>query len=248
MHHTCAYTAAVAATAETDLAALTDTSLTIQNGHFLPQRPVQLVYWGAAGGLLTKVRLSTPTLVVITTPFLRDISVAQNFGSPMHFDELRQYPLTLTQLEEITAFVTQSAVTSTQNYVILGLMIQDSPAPAGQCYTIRGTATATLTANAWTNVSTITWQNTLPTGVYSVIGATFESANCVAGRLILENWPWRPGGLGIVGVGNLTNPLFRHGRLGDWGRFHSYVMPQVEMLSGVADTTEEITLDIVKVA
>lgn len=247
MHHTSANFGTVAQTAEIDLPAITDSFFTIQNGHFLPQRVMSIIYAAAMGTLLTRCRISTPTLNVITSPYIRDVSPALNVGNPQIFANYSQDPLQVNPLEEVVVFQVDSAATSESNAAILGWLIQQSPQPAGNVYTIRGTAVGTLVAGAWTNVGTITWQNQLPTGIYAVVGAVFQSATGIAGRLLLENTPYRPGGLAITSITGRTDMLFRMGGLGTWGTFHNYAMPQVEMLGSAGDTAEEIYLDLVKI-
>lgn len=247
MHHTSLNFGTVAQTTELDLPAVTDSYFTIQNGHFLPQRAMSILFAAAMGTLLTRCRISTPTLNVITSPYIRDISPALNVGNPQIFANYSQDPLAVNPLEEVAIFQVDSAVTSESNAAVLGWNIQTMPQPAGNVYTIRGTAVGTLVAGVWTNVGTITWQNQLPTGLYAVVGAIFQSATAIAGRLILENTAYRPGGLGIITITNRTDPLFRMGGLGVWGQFHNYAMPQVEMAASAGDTAEEIYLDLVKV-
>lgn len=247
MHHTCAYGATVASAAETDIAALTDGPLVIQNGHFLPQRPTDICYAAFCALLGTYARISTPTLAVITTPYFRDISLAVDFGNPQILADYSQDMLHLEALEEVVLFAKNSAATSGLSLGILGLMIQNIPQPAGRVYTIRGTAVATLTINAWTQLGTITWQNQLPTGIYAVVGAEAFSAGGKAFRLTFENQVWRPGGLAMLLETNRTHPLFRMGNLGTWGQFHNYAMPTFEMISASADTAEVVYMDIVRI-
>lgn len=248
MHHTCAYTATVAATAETDIAALTDGVLVIQNGHFLPQRPTDICYAAFCALLGTYARLSTPTLSVVTSPYIRDISLAVDFGNPQILDDYSSDMLHLEALEEVTLFAKNSAATSGLSLCVLGLMIQQMPQPAGRVYTIRGTAAATLVINAWTQLGTITWQNQLPTGMFAVVGAEAFSAGGKAFRLTFENQVWRPGGLAMILETNRTHSLFRLGNLGTWGQFHNYAMPTFEMISASADTAETVYMDIVRLS
>jgi hypothetical protein len=119
--------------------------------------------------------------------------------------------------------------------------------PPGNVYTIRGTGVATLGATAWTNINPITWQNTLPNGLYAVVGGAFQSATCLAGRVIFENTPYRPGAVGQQLITDWTNDIFRNGGLGVWGQFHNYAMPQVEFLASAADTAQTVFLDLVKI-
>jgi hypothetical protein len=247
MHHLAMYTAAVAATAETDLTAASDGILAIQNNHFLPQRPFQLWFVAAASALLTRARVVTPSARQITTPFIRPISVATNWGMPQRIDTMEEGPLELKQGEEISALVTNSAATSGQNYVAMGLGIGTRTMPAGQIFTLRGTSTSTATANAWTTIS-VTWQDVLPVGTYAVVGGEFFSSGQVAGRLIFEGQSYRPGALGITSLGNSADNIFRNGGLGEWGRFTNYAAPNVEVFCSSADTSHDVYLDIVKVA
>lgn len=247
MHHTCAYGATVASAAETDIAALADQVLVIQNGHFLPQRPMNILYAAYCALLVTYARLSSPTLALITPPYIRDVSLAVDFGNPQIVSDYTQDPLALAPLEELTLTAKNSAATSGLSLGILGLEWERRPQPAGQVLTIRGTAAATLVINAWTQLGTITWQNQLPTGVYAIVGAEAFSAGGKAFRITCENQIPRPGGLATLLETNRTSPLFRMGALGEWGRFRNYAMPTFEMISASADTAEVVYMDLVKV-
>jgi len=246
MHHTALYTASVASTAETDLAAAPDGILSIQNGHFLPQRNFQLWYAGAAGGILSRARVVTPSARQITTPFIRPVSVGADFGMPQRVDVMEAGPLDLKQGEEIAVFVTNTAVAATRTNAVLGLGIGAKTPVAGQQFTLRGTSTTAATAAAWSLLS-VTWQDVLPQGVYAVTGAEFVSATQICGRLIFEGSPWRPGAPGITGVGNAADPLFRYGGLGMWGQFTNYAYPNVEVACVAADASHEVYLDLVKI-
>lgn len=249
MHHICAFdaTSTPGANVEVDVTALNDSALTISNGHFLPQRVTEVCFWGGCSTTMTKARLNTPTLAVITTPFLRDFNVGTSMGVPMRFADTSQDRIKLAQTEEIQWLHTATSAGAEIKRGLLGLMIQDVPSPAGSMFTIRGTAVGPLVAEVWTNIGTISFTNPLPTGQYAIVGMTAFSAGMIACRLILENWPWRPGCFGIQSLGNMTDRLFRNGNLGTWGTFHNTAMPIIEALAISADAVIEITLDIVKI-
>jgi hypothetical protein len=191
MHHTCAFGATVASAVETDIAALADGAMVIQNGHFLPQRPTDICYAAFCALLGVTARLSTPTLANVTTPYIRDISLAVDFGNPQILADYSADMLHLEGLEELSLLAKNSAATSGLSLGILGLMIQAIPQPAGRIYTLRGTGVGALVINAWTNAGTLTWQNQLPTGKYAVVGAEAFSAGGKAFRLIFENQVWK---------------------------------------------------------
>ena len=247
MHHTCAYGQSVASTAETDIAALSDGVLVIQNSHFLPQRPTSVLYAAFCALLGVRARLSSPTLSLITSPYIRDISLAVDFGNPQILSDYTNDPLKLAPLEELQLLAANSAATAGQSLGVIGLDWGQVPQPAGNVLTIRGTAAATLVANAWTQLGTITWQNTIPTGQYACVGAEAFSAGGKAFRITFENQVPRPGGLATLLETNRTHPIFRMGNLGTWGTFHNYAMPTFEMISASADTAEVVYMDIVKI-
>jgi hypothetical protein len=214
--------------------------------HFLPQRDVPLVYIGAASVNLQRARFSSPTIALVTTPFIRPINQALNFGVPQRLWDLTEQPLTLRGLEEITMLVTQTGGAAQQVVAVAGLMWQQIPAPPGNIWTLRGTSVGPAVINVWTQIA-VTWFNALPTGTYAVVGMEAFSATNIASRLILENQVPRPGVLGITALANFPNQIFRgssYSDLGVWGQFHNYNMPLVEVLCTAADASFEIYLDV----
>jgi hypothetical protein len=247
MHHTCAYNATVASAAETDITALADGVLVIQNNHFLLSRPMRLLYAAYCALLIVRARISQPSLDITTSPFIRDIALAVDFGNPPILADYHSDPLVLAALEEVRILGTNSAITSGVSLAVLGLEWQSVPAPAGQVLTIRGTGAGTLAINAWTNIGTITWQNAPQAGQFAVVGGSAFSAGAKAFRFIFPDQVPRPGGLGMILETNRTHPIFRMGELGTWGTFRNYAFPAVEMISASADVAEVVYMDIVKI-
>lgn len=250
MHHTIAWSnTSVSNTAEVDLTPVTDAVIPQSaSAHFLPQFDTPLVYIGAASVNLQRARLSTPTLNLVTTPFIRPINQALTFGMPQRVWDLSTSPLTLKGLEEVTLLVTQTGGAAQQVVASAGLMYQNIPAPVGNQWCLRGTSSTTTVANAWTQI-TMTWNNSLPTGTFGIVGMQASSTTMIAARLICENQVPRPGVMGLQGLGNDTHELFRGGgaeNLGLWGKFHNYNMPLVEVLCTAADASFEIYLDVVR--
>lgn len=248
MHHVAAYSQSfTGAGAEFELLAIVDNFFTIQNNHFLPQRDTQVLFAAAMGATITRARLNTPTLGVTTSPHIMPISPLLSASSPQKIRWYDPTELKLSKLEELQVFATHSAAGAEQNVCVLGFDMGQLAEPPGGVFTIRGTSTVTLVANSWTNINPIVWQNTLPNGLYNVIGGVFVSASCIAGRVIFENTPYRPGAVGQLLITDWTNDIFRNGGLGVWGQFHNYAMPQIELLASAADTAETVFLDLVKV-
>jgi hypothetical protein len=102
---------------------------------------------------------------------------------------------------------------------------------------IRATATPTKIANAWSGPSTITLEQSLRGGVYSIIGADCFAAGCIAFRCIFPRQKLysgrklRPGNLCQNALGDFP-PLQGQNQArywGEWGRFHTFELPQFEV-------------------
>ena len=122
------------------------------------------------------------------------------------------------------------------------------PTPvSGDVITVRTTNTSTLTARAWTQVS-LTFADSLQVGRYQVVGMRAHSASLVAARLVFKPGTWRPGCPGVDSQATMDYSLFRMGRLGVWGEFHSTQPPDVECLADAADSALTVDLDLIRVS
>lgn len=247
VHHTIAWRLSSADATATDLTPVPDTIMAIQNGHFMPQKDmfIQAAYAGAAS--INRARFISPTFRQITTPWIRPVNAAIVPTDEANFANYLANPLRIRGLEELQLEGTQ---TSGGAAVIVGVACVSSgpltPTPAGDIFTMRGTGTTTVTAGAWSLV-TVTWQDTLPTGLYAVVGCNFIGTTCIAGRLVFEEQWERAGGLGQSLATGAGPRWFDKGGLGIWGRFNANRMPSVEFLCNAADTAQEIYLDFIRI-
>lgn len=249
-HHVVAYNATAfnpGANVEGEIQAITDNQMTIQNSHIIPQRDTAILAAVAMGATITRGRLQTPKLLIPTTFNITPLSGVLGAGAIQRVCDIRDMPLMLRGLEELQVFITHTAAVAEQDACTLYLDQGQVPAPPGDMRTIRGTAAGPAVANSWTNIGTITWQNTLPTGLYSIVGGFAQSATGLAWRCILENQFWRPGAPAMQALTDLTDDAFRFGGLGQWGTFHNTAMPQIEFLSTAADAAFVVALDIIKI-
>lgn len=247
MHHTLGWRLSLADATETDMTPVVDGIWTIQNGHFLPAIDWFLLsaYFGAAGP--NRARFVTPTMRQITTPFIRPINTDIVPGNLPSVADYRDNPFRLRALEEIQLLGTQTTGGAAVAVGIATVARQGlTPMPSGDIYTMRGTGATTAVAGAWTQVA-VTWQDTLPQGIFAVVGANFIGTTALAGRFILEDQVDRPGAIGTSAADLNVSPIFLKGGLGIWGRFNSNRMPNVEFLCNAADTAQEIYMDIVRV-
>lgn len=126
----------------------------------------------------------------------------------------------------------------------------------GQLTVAHATATTTLTANAWSQVTPV-FDTPLPAGLYSLVGCRAQSATCLAFRLAPVNQPlWRPGGVGTQSADQLDGPNQRYinpvtGAVsvwGEWLRFYQNVSPYVQFWATSADTKEDMWFDLIKIS
>jgi len=241
------FSATQAAVVDTDMPAVTDVFVTVQNTHFLFQTP-RFLYWAAhlsASALRSK--LNAADLRTVTNPYIRSVNATLLPGSNPNWADYSSNPLKLSALEEIAALVTDSAAA---HHAYILAQTDPSPTiqqmPAGNIYTLRGTSTTAAVVGAWTQ-QVVTWQDTLPGGNFVCVGLTAFSANMVACRLVFPGQVERPGVLG--GATPIQQDMFagKKGMQGVLGRFASTFLPIPEVLCDVADVSQEFYLDIVRV-
>lgn len=245
--HLLAYEESIDNTANFDLDAITDDIITRQNDHFFPSMDLHLLWAAAMSATLNRCRIQSPELRQITPPFIRPIIAA---AIPADNDEPADYsqnPFRLPRLEEIAMEATSDVgMGSEQALGFLGVSAGQSPAPAGNVFTMRGTSTTTSVALAWTTLTT-TWADTLPDGRYAVVGLYVTGATNAAARIIFDEQTWRPGSLSVAAVGSRISKLFRKGRLGTWGHFNSWAMPEIQVLNTAAVAVFTVYMDFVRV-
>jgi hypothetical protein len=245
--HVSAYSANTFGVTSFDSAALTDGIMTISNGHFLPNTPMQL-YGGWFGGAnLTRVVLQTPKTRQVVPPVLLPIQASLLPPDRPHFFDRRRQPLTLNAVEEVQILMNIGGAANAFNYGILFWGPSMEAAPSGDIYTLHGVSTTPVTANAWSQVQ-VTWDQNLPAGTYAVVGSQVQSTNAIAHRFTFKDQVWRPGFLSVTSVTNITEGSYYSGGWGLLGKFNTYTMPIIEVLANAADAAHDICLNIVRTA
>jgi hypothetical protein len=247
MFHLCATLRSSDATVNLDQTPVSDNIMLIQNSHFVPQQDMLLLFAYHEGVTQLRARITSPTIRQYTPTFIRPINAAllpATLTRPMN---LIRSPLRLKALEEFAIESTNSAAGPNVATTLLGLSPGPvTPAPQGDIYTMRGTGTTTVTAQAWSQCA-ITWADTLPAGRYAVVGLNAFGTTCQAARLIFNEQPWRPGCVGGANDTIIQDEMFRNGNLGVWGMFNAWAMPNVEFLCNAADTAQTVYMDCMRV-
>lgn len=248
MHHTCAYGASIADATLADVAAIPDAILAIQNGHFFPTRDYSLVYAFAAGAsVINRARLVSPSMRQLTSPYIRPLNTGLTVASPQEAADYRSNPFRIRASEELAFEVMQTTGGAAVVLGVLGLQTQFTPPPIGDIFTMRGSSTTAAVARTWTQIA-MTWADSLPNGVYNIVGGRAISATGIASRLSLENQVERPGSISLATAAGTENDMFIRGGLGSWGKFTNQRMPIVEVFCNSTDAAHEYYLDFIRVA
>lgn len=245
MLHLAANMVAIANVANTDIPALNDDILRRQNSHHIPNVDCRLLAAYASAVTLTRVRLNNPKTRQITPSYLAPIGTALLPASRPPITDWRVRPFTLRAQEEIIWEGTDSAAGPNDAYVISWLDFGVRPAPQGEIYGLRGTSTTAGVASTWTTL-TMAWENTLPAGVYSVIGGQIISATAVAFQCIFQDQYYRPGGLGQAAAGTTPWEAQLWGGLGEWGQFTTITMPEIRVLDNATGNAHTVVLNVVR--
>lgn len=248
MFHLLAYSASIDSTNLTALTPLSDVSILVDQSNkqiTVPElNKVILTY--AIGANVTRAQLSAPSMRRF---LLYDISPVERNATPRippRVCDLTNNPLQLVTNEYLQFLAAEDGTGATQ---VTGLVIlaDRQPTPVGgDEMTVRATSATTLVAYNWTPC-VLTLTQTLPAGLYSLVGLAAQSAGIIAARVVFVGGRYRPGIIASTEIGGFNWPLFRHGNFGEFGRFQHNLIPQIEVLSSSADNSQEFYLDLVKV-
>lgn len=185
-------------------------------------------------------------------------------NTPKFWDWSRS-PKPLRPTEEFDIFASQTNAGAEVEAVFVNFSDgRATPAPAvangpsingvGQFTTVHGTGTTTLTANAWTTFTPALTQ-TLPAGLYAVVGVRVMTAHALAFRIKPVNEPlWQPGGVAVQTADQFDPPGQRYinplngqvSHYGVWVTFWQNTVPLIDVWATAGDTVEDVFLDIIK--
>ena len=198
----------------------------------------------AATGALTSANLDSPSLRRVVSPDIEPLVNALVFGSP---PESIMHPMNPTPVmgdESLNFQINSDHASAIGEYGLVWFSDGPQQPVSGQIYTVRATTAITLSAGTWVNGS-LTFTQTLPVSEYEIVGMRARGTNLVAARLVFTDQSHRPGVPAVNAIGDRDLSVFRYGRLGSFGRFHSTTPPTVDAL-GVTDSAQTLLLDLVK--
>lgn len=242
-------TAAAAGATNTDMVAAVDADFSQRSSHYIFTEPYKLLGVSAVGVSVTRGRFQVPTWNAIGEFAIFNANRALQPPSNPQTDWYIDYPPPVPLNEEFQVQLSNNlgAGTEIENAAIwLATDDWNSNVPRGRLpILVRATATITPTLNAWSGPSAITLSQSLRGGVYAVIGATLQGTNSSFFRIIFPRYrlyhgrKLRPGGHIQTAVGDVVSnqPYPPYQFLGEWGRFHTFELPQVEVFGTAAVAT-----------
>lgn len=231
-----------------NVAALRDTRYTTTGDDFrVPPKFTNLIGAYVVGDLTTRAQLTSPSLLKKAPMELDPIDPTAEPASRPPFINMIDNPHKLTEAESLNALTTNSGTSAVDQTVALWLA--DSkivPIKDKEIFSIRATGTTTAVADTWTN-GDITLDSDLDPGMYALVGAKAFGATMMLCRFIFTQDESRPGVIAFDTNEDIDPEIFRHGRLGEFGKFPHDTPPKMEIFCAAADTAQTFTLDLIKV-
>ena len=214
----------------------------------VPAWAPNLMGFYAWGLHLIQAQLLSPSLRALALLDICPLDKADLPTSIPPFHDLFEGPLALEVSEALTfngAEDNAAAAGDMACFAWLGDAI--TPIPAGKIFTVRSTQTIdVLDIDKWENRA-FTLDQTLPAGRYAVVGARAQSDGLRAFRFVVVGESHRPGAIGFAADGNIAPPRFRNGKAGVWFEFEHNAPPTIDLMSGVADTSLKLWVDLIQV-
>jgi hypothetical protein len=241
--------AAAAGASNSDMTAVSDPDFSQRNSHYIFTENYNLLGISLVGASVTRGRFQVPTWNAIGEFNIFNANRSLQPPSNCQVDWYGAYPVPIPLNEE---FQVQAS-----NNLGMGTEIENAPfiivttdwsmnIPRGRMpILVRCSFTVTPTANVWSGGQNITLSQSLRGGVYAVVGATVQGSNAVAFRIIFPRYKLyqgrklRPGFLTQNAVGDVVNNQMNPWifAMGEWGRFHTFELPQIEVLGTAANST-----------
>lgn len=245
------------AVTDADMSATSDPEFTTRNSHFIFTEDYVLLAAAAFGATCTRQNMQVPHWNAIGRANIWPINTTSTtMKSPPQVSWFDRSPMDIPLMEEFQIKDTATGVAENDAAaLVIAPANWNANLPQGlMTIDIRATlSSATLVSLAWVSAGVISLEQSLRGGVYSIISAECICTNGIFFRLIMPRQKMykgrklRPGWLCQNAAGDLeearmqVNPFI----LGEWGRFHTFELPQVEIWAFTAGAqTAEVRLTL----
>jgi hypothetical protein len=240
-------TAMAASAIDTITPAVLDQSINTQNNRIQLMENRSLIGAWAAGTFLTLAKMDSASLLLNGRPIITPINQAAGGGNLPGIEWYQDMGFTLPMTELIGVLSSTSSGGASDINAALFHTKGITPIQGGPIRTVRATAAAAGAKGLWA-LSPLTFDTLLAVGTYRLVGAVADGANLNLLRFVFPNQIDRPGMPGVSSVANYVADYFRRGNVGGWGDFQNYNPPQIEALGSGTLSTQEIFLDLMKIA
>lgn len=227
-----------------DMSALTDSDFSQRNSHYIFTEDYGLAYIMSQCAHITDARLLAPTFSALNSDGFRVAGIQKKAGVggvPTLADRYLPKPVMLPRNEEIQFQSSSGTIEEAWGLMSLVPPSWTRAMPSGPMIVMEGTTPSfTPAANVWSGPQTLNLTANPRGGVYAVVGASCQqAADTLAFRLIFPRHPFykgrklRPGWIAQNAAGDFEDVITQYDRfhLGVWGWFHTFELPQVEVLA-----------------
>lgn len=251
MFHTSAYSASIANDgALHQLTEIPDAILPASGLGLLSSNLAYIMAVAYVGTSITRGQFQAPSLRDYGNLDTEPTNIGTVIESPPRLDDFSLKMIPAAQSEEWDMFAAQNNVSASE--ILTGVLWSSDgqivPVPPKKIVQIHWSASITLVSGQWSLIQ-MTMAQPLAAGTYALVGARVKSAGILAFRFVpsgsVQATVARPGGLGVQAFDGLDYPRQRRGGWGTWLTFTNTTVPQVEIFSLSADTSETGEIDIV---
>ena len=191
-------------------------------------------------------QVQSPSLRAMVNIDIEPVVGSNLFGSPPEVLFHPLSPISVVADEPVTFAVNSNPAAVEEHYGLVWFGDGPQVPVPGNIFSVAATSAVTLAVGVWVN-GTLTFSQTLPLGRYTIVGMRARGTNLVAARLVFVGGAFRPGVPAVNAVADRDPNIFRYGRHGAFGVFHSNTPPTVDAL-GITDTAQSYIFDLIQVA
>ena len=191
-------------------------------------------------------QVQSPSLRAMVNLDIEPMVAGAVFGDPPEVLFHPLSPISVVADEPITFAINSDPAAAEDHYGLVWFGDGPQVPVPGNIFSVAASSALTLAAGSWVN-GTLLFGQTLPLGRYTIVGMRARGTNLVAARLVFVGGAFRPGVPAVNALGDLDPAVFRYGRHGAFGVFHSNTPPTVDAL-GVTDTAQSYVFDLIQVA
>jgi hypothetical protein len=232
-----------------NLTPVTDPLVTVQNAHFIFPFTANIGAFQVLVPNLTQARVNTPSLRNVALPDIYPATVGGVQGTNPVVSGPLWDTMRVPMNDEFFIEVSRGGAGAADCFAGIWFSPGKTPPPGGPIFTVRATASITLTDGTWV-AANMTLSQSLPYGSYAVVGMTCICTSGIFARLAFPGvTQYRPGVPVVETYGSYVNPpMFRWGNFDLFGTFDSTAQPLIEILGYAAGAqTATVLLDLIKV-